>query len=37
MTGLIPDARIRVYPHAAHGFLFQYATEVATDINGFLA
>ena len=37
MAGLIPDARIRIYPDAAHGFLFQYPTEVATEINAFLA
>jgi hypothetical protein len=24
MAGLVPDARIRIYPDAAHGFLFQY-------------
>ena len=24
MAGLIPDAQIRIYPDAAHGFLFQY-------------
>jgi pimeloyl-ACP methyl ester carboxylesterase len=37
MAGLIPDARIRVYPDAAHGFLFQYPAEVAADVNAFLA
>jgi pimeloyl-ACP methyl ester carboxylesterase len=37
MAGLIPDARIRIYPDAAHGFLFQYPTEVAAEVNGFLA
>jgi pimeloyl-ACP methyl ester carboxylesterase len=36
MAGLIPDARIRIYPDAAHGFLFQYPTEVAADVNAFL-
>jgi pimeloyl-ACP methyl ester carboxylesterase len=36
MAGLIPDARIRIYPDAAHGFLFQYPTEVAAQINSFL-
>jgi hypothetical protein len=28
-TLVIPDARIRIYPDAAHGFLLQYPTEVA--------
>jgi pimeloyl-ACP methyl ester carboxylesterase len=37
MAGLIPDAQIRIYPDAAHGFLFQYPTEVAAEINAFLA
>jgi pimeloyl-ACP methyl ester carboxylesterase len=36
MAGLIPDARIRIYPDAAHGFLFQYPAEVAADVNAFL-
>ncbi|GAA2896607.1 alpha/beta hydrolase [Streptosporangium fragile] len=37
MAGLIPDARIRIYPDAAHAFLFQYPGEVAKDIAAFLA
>ena len=37
MAGLIPDARIKIYPDAAHGFLFQYPDEVAADINAFTA
>jgi pimeloyl-ACP methyl ester carboxylesterase len=37
MAGLIPDAQIRIYPDAAHGFLFQHPAEVAADINAFLA
>ena len=37
MAGLIPDAQIRIYPEAAHGFLFQYLVEVAADVNAFLA
>jgi pimeloyl-ACP methyl ester carboxylesterase len=37
MAGLIPDARIRIYPDAAHGFLFQYPVEVAAEINAFLS
>lgn len=36
MAGLIPDAQIRIYPDAAHGFLFQYPTEVAGEVNTFL-
>ena len=37
LAGLIPDARIRIYPDAAHGFLFQYPIEVAAAVNEFLA
>ena len=37
LAGLIPDARIRIYPDAAHGFLFQYPSEVAAEVNAFLA
>jgi pimeloyl-ACP methyl ester carboxylesterase len=37
MAGLIPDSRMRMYPDAGHGFLFQYPAEVASDINAFLA
>jgi len=36
MAGLIPDARIRIYPDAAHGFLFQNPTEVAAEVTAFL-
>jgi pimeloyl-ACP methyl ester carboxylesterase len=36
MAGLIPNAQIRIYPDAAHGFLFQYPAEVARDITTFL-
>jgi pimeloyl-ACP methyl ester carboxylesterase len=37
MAGVIPDARIRIYPDAAHGFLSQYPNEVAAEVNAFLA
>ncbi len=37
MAGLIPDAQIRIYPDAAHGFLFQYPAEVAAEVNAFLS
>jgi pimeloyl-ACP methyl ester carboxylesterase len=36
LAGLIPDAQIRIYPDAAHGFLFQYPHEVAAYVNDFL-
>ncbi|MER6981978.1 alpha/beta fold hydrolase [Streptomyces carpinensis] len=37
MAGLIPDARVRIYPDAAHASLFQYPAEVAKDVNEFLS
>jgi pimeloyl-ACP methyl ester carboxylesterase len=37
LAGLIPDAHIRIYPDAGHGFLFQYPTEAAAAIHQFLA
>ena len=37
LAGLIPDARIKIYPDAAHAFLFQYPTEVGNDVNVFLS
>jgi pimeloyl-ACP methyl ester carboxylesterase len=36
LAGLIPDARLKMYPDAAHGFLFQYHDEFATDVRAFL-
>jgi pimeloyl-ACP methyl ester carboxylesterase len=37
MAGLIPDSQIRIYPDAAHAFLFQEPRQVAADIDAFLA
>ena len=36
LAGLIPQARVKIYPDAAHGFLFQHATEFAADVEAFL-
>jgi pimeloyl-ACP methyl ester carboxylesterase len=33
----LPNARLQIYPDAAHGFLFQHPTEFATDVAEFLA
>jgi hypothetical protein len=30
-------AQIRIYPDAAHAFLFQEPAQVAADVNAFLA
>jgi pimeloyl-ACP methyl ester carboxylesterase len=36
LVGLIPGARLKVYPDSAHGFLFQHHAEFATDVDAFL-
>jgi len=37
LAGLIPHARLKIYPDAAHGFLFQHHEEFAADVDAFLA
>jgi hypothetical protein len=32
LAGLIPQARIKIYPDSAHEFLFQHHTEFAADV-----
>jgi pimeloyl-ACP methyl ester carboxylesterase len=36
LAGLIPGARLKIYPDAAHGFLFQHHAEFAADVGAFL-
>ena len=36
LAGLIPQARVKIYPDSAHGFLFQHHAEFAADVVGFL-
>jgi pimeloyl-ACP methyl ester carboxylesterase len=36
LAGLLPDARVKIYPDAAHGFLFQHHEEFAADVHAFL-
>jgi pimeloyl-ACP methyl ester carboxylesterase len=36
IAGLIPQARVKIYPDAAHGFLFQHHAEFAADVSAFL-
>ena len=36
LAGLIPQAGLKIYPDAAHGFLFQHAAEFAADVEAFL-
>jgi pimeloyl-ACP methyl ester carboxylesterase len=36
VAGLIPHARLKIYPDAAHGFLFQHHGEFASDVETFL-
>jgi pimeloyl-ACP methyl ester carboxylesterase len=36
LAGLIPQAQLKIYPDAAHGFLFQHHAEFAADVDTFL-
>jgi pimeloyl-ACP methyl ester carboxylesterase len=36
LAGLLPDARVKIYPDSAHGFLFQRHGEFAGDVHAFL-
>jgi pimeloyl-ACP methyl ester carboxylesterase len=33
----LPNAQLRIYPDAGHGFLFQYPAEFASEIEAFLS
>jgi pimeloyl-ACP methyl ester carboxylesterase len=35
LAGLIPQARVKIYPDADHGFLFQHHAEFAADVGAF--
>jgi pimeloyl-ACP methyl ester carboxylesterase len=35
LAGLIPGARLKIYPDSAHGFLFQHHAEFADDVLAF--
>ena len=37
IAGLLTDASLKIYPDAAHGFLFQHHAEFAADVADFLA
>ena len=37
LAGLIPQARVKVYPDSAHGFLSQHHAEFAADVISFLS
>ncbi|MDQ1695222.1 MAG: hypothetical protein QOJ03_575 [Frankiaceae bacterium] len=37
LPGLIPQARIRIYPDSAHGVLFQHRVDFAADVEPFLS
>jgi pimeloyl-ACP methyl ester carboxylesterase len=36
LAGLLPTARVTIYPDSAHGFLFQHHREFAADVHDFL-
>jgi pimeloyl-ACP methyl ester carboxylesterase len=37
LAGLIPQARLKIYPDSAHGFLFQHHAEFAAEVDTFLS
>jgi pimeloyl-ACP methyl ester carboxylesterase len=37
LAGLIPGARLKIYPDSAHGFIFQHHAQFAADVDAFLA
>jgi pimeloyl-ACP methyl ester carboxylesterase len=37
LAGLLPDARLAIYPDSAHGFLFQHNRAFAADVDAFLS
>jgi pimeloyl-ACP methyl ester carboxylesterase len=37
LAGLIPQARVKIYPDSAHGFPFQHHVEFAADVTEFLS
>ena len=37
IAGLVPQARLKVYPDSAHGFLFQHHDQFASDVDAFLS
>jgi pimeloyl-ACP methyl ester carboxylesterase len=36
LAGLLPNARVTIYPDSAHGFLFQHHGQFAADVHAFL-
>jgi pimeloyl-ACP methyl ester carboxylesterase len=36
LAGLLPKAQLKIYPDAAHGFLFQHHAAFSADVGGFL-
>src|SRR2546425_1412453 len=36
LVGLLPNARLTIYPDSAHGFLFQHHGQFAADVQSFL-
>src|SRR5258708_37225172 len=35
LAGLLPNARLTMYPASAHGFLFQHHNQFAVDVHAF--
>jgi pimeloyl-ACP methyl ester carboxylesterase len=37
IAGLVAQARLKIYPDSAHGFLFRHHDEFASDVEAFLS
>jgi hypothetical protein len=37
LAGLIPHARVKIYPGSARGFVFEHRAEFAADVDRFLS
>jgi pimeloyl-ACP methyl ester carboxylesterase len=37
IAGLVPQARLKIYPDSARGFLLQHHDEFASDVDAFLS
>jgi pimeloyl-ACP methyl ester carboxylesterase len=37
LAGLIPQARVKIYPDSGHGFLLRHHAEFAADVIHFLS
>jgi hypothetical protein len=36
LAGLLPNARVTIYPDSAHGFVFRHHSRFSADVHAFL-